>query len=393
LATAAAVAAGASTAPAASGGAATSGTGGVSFVAPPKIKAVKCLSACMSRGRVQSGGRIKLRGARLAAVRRVIYRGARGRSDDVSVSVTAASNRSVAVPVPLRAQSGRVDAWAGRGMQASTNRSVTIMPPAAPEPNATLSAVPGAPEIETATSRSLFAIDQRGGVKFSFRFAGEAPAGIEVSLVRVDDGTTVNTWAPPVPAAGETGSVAWNGRVGAESAPDGRYAFRLVTSTATGAGAANAAEGDITRDAFDLRPAVFPIKGRHNYGQSGARFGAGRSGHSHQGQDVMAACGTPLVAARGGRVKTKQYHSAAGNYLVIDTAASDVDMAYMHMASPSPYAVGDRVRTGDQIGVVGTTGSSTACHLHFEEWSAPGWYSGGQPFDPLADLRAWDAYS
>jgi murein DD-endopeptidase MepM/ murein hydrolase activator NlpD len=42
---------------------------------------------------------------------------------------------------------------------------------------------------------------------------------------------------------------------------------------------------------------------------------------------------------------------------------------------------------------VGRTGDATACHLHFEEWTAPGWYTGGSPFDPLADLRAWDAYS
>jgi murein DD-endopeptidase MepM/ murein hydrolase activator NlpD len=43
--------------------------------------------------------------------------------------------------------------------------------------------------------------------------------------------------------------------------------------------------------------------------------------------------------------------------------------------------------------VVGQTGDATACHLHFEEWSSPGWYSGGRPFDPLADLKSWDSYS
>ena len=353
----------------------------------------------MSRGRVQSGGRIKLRGERLASVKRVVFRGARGTGDDVSVAVRTASDSSVSVPVPMRAHSGKIEALASSGMRASTGKAVTIMPPAAPEPNPELSPVPGTAAeqgsvpLETATSRTLFAIGQRGGVKFSFRFPGEAPESVVVSLVRVDDGTTVRTWSPGVPAPGETGKVAWNGLVSSKAAPDGRYAFRLATSAASGASAANAADGDSTRDAFDLHPALFPIKGRHNFGQSGARFGAGRSGHSHQGQDVMAACGTPLVAARGGKVKTKAYHSAAGNYLVIDTAGSGVDMAYMHMAVPSPYAVGDRVRTGDQIGIVGSTGSSTACHLHFEEWSAPGWYTGGSPFDPLPDLQAWDAYS
>jgi murein DD-endopeptidase MepM/ murein hydrolase activator NlpD len=49
--------------------------------------------------------------------------------------------------------------------------------------------------------------------------------------------------------------------------------------------------------------------------------------------------------------------------------------------------------TGQIIGAVGRTGDATACHLHFEMWSAPGWLTGGQPFDPLAFLKAWDVYS
>src|SRR5688572_5106984 len=43
---------------------------------------------------------------------------------------------------------------------------------------------------------------------------------------------------------------------------------------------------------------VFPVRGPHGFGGAGAGFGAVRPGHRHQGQDVVAACGTPLVAAR-----------------------------------------------------------------------------------------------
>jgi murein DD-endopeptidase MepM/ murein hydrolase activator NlpD len=380
----------------ASGGSAAPGTGGTAYVATPKIKAVKCAASCMSGGRVKSGGKLKLRGAALGGVTKVVFTGAPGSRDDVAVKVRPKSDRSVSVPVPFAAQSGKLEAFAGK-MHSSSRKAVTIMPPPAPEPNAQLSPAPGpadtgAPGVETATSRSLFALDQAGGVKFSFRFTGGAPTAVKVMLVSVENGDVIQTWSPTPPSPGKVGKVSWNGLSGGTPASNGRYAFRLVASTG-GAEAHSAAADNSRRDAFDLRPALFPVRGKHNYGQSGARFGAGRSGHSHQGQDVMAACGTPLRAARGGVVKAKQYHSAAGNYIVIDGAATGIDMAYMHLRVPSPYKVGDRVRTGDQIGVVGDTGDATACHLHFEEWSGPGWYSGGSPFDPIADLKAWDAYS
>jgi murein DD-endopeptidase MepM/ murein hydrolase activator NlpD len=69
------------------------------------------------------------------------------------------------------------------------------------------------------------------------------------------------------------------------------------------------------------------------------------------------------------------------------------DNAYMHLAQPSPFSEGDKVFTGQQIGLVGETGDATACHLHFEIWTPPGWYSGGKPIDPLPSLESWDAYS
>ena len=132
-------------------------------------------------------------------------------------------------------------------------------------------------------------------------------------------------------------------------------------------------------------------RGKHDYGGAGNRFGAGRSGHSHQGQDVLASCGTKLVAAQGGTVKYA-YQSAAGYYIVVH-GVDGTDSAYMHLAEPSPFSEGDEVFTGQQIGIVGDTGDATACHLHFEIWTPPGWYQGGKPIDPLPALQSWDAFS
>ena len=107
----------------------------------------------------------------------------------------------------------------------------------------------------------------------------------------------------------------------------------------------------------------------------------------------MAACGVPLVAARGGIVQYSEYEANAGNYIVIDGKGTPNDFMYAHLAEPSPLQAGETVRTGQPIGIVGDTGDASACHLHFEIWGPPGWYEGGSPFDPLPALEQWDAYS
>lgn len=134
---------------------------------------------------------------------------------------------------------------------------------------------------------------------------------------------------------------------------------------------------------------VFPVAGKYDFGGSGADFGSGRAGHSHQGHDVFATCGTPLLAARGGRVQARKYHAAAGYYLVVDGDGTATDYVYMHLAEPSPFTRGDVVATGQRIGSVGDSGNARGCHLHFELWAGPGYYEGGRPFDPLPALKAW----
>ena len=194
-------------------------------------------------------------------------------------------------------------------------------------------------------------------------------------------------------------SIRWDGTTAAgRPARNGRYTFRIVPQSdgpplRRPKRRASSSASQPIHLSFELYGYAFPILGAHDFGSSGARFGAGRSGHTHQGQDVMARCGVPLVAARGGRVQYSGYQGAAGNYIVIDGRGTGFDIAYMHMLQPSPLKEGMTVRTGQPIGLVGSTGSSTACHLHFEIWTAPGWYQGGSPIDPLPYLLRWDRYS
>jgi murein DD-endopeptidase MepM/ murein hydrolase activator NlpD len=129
---------------------------------------------------------------------------------------------------------------------------------------------------------------------------------------------------------------------------------------------------------------TFPVDGAHQYGD-----GFGDRG-GHKGQDVMADCGTPLRAVKAVTVRKVATEAAAGRYIVLHDSASGEDYVYMHMSTVG-VSVGDSVSAGGTVGEVGQTGDATACHLHFEEWTAPGWYAGGHAKDPLSLLRSLDA--
>jgi murein DD-endopeptidase MepM/ murein hydrolase activator NlpD len=140
---------------------------------------------------------------------------------------------------------------------------------------------------------------------------------------------------------------------------------------------------------------VFPLIGQFTYGiDPDGRFGAPRPGHSHQGQDIPAPSGTPVVAPRGGTVKVIDFQKGgAGNYIVLHGEGEDLDFVFMHLRTGSiRVKEGDRVYTGQQIGEVGSTGESTGAHLHFEIWKGA-WAQGGTPVDPLPFLRRWDSWS
>lgn len=86
----------------------------------------------------------------------------------------------------------------------------------------------------------------------------------------------------------------------------------------------------------------------------------------HQGVDFGAPSGTPIMAAAGGTVVSAAPHGGHGNYVQL-RHTDELVTAYAHM---SRFAVkaGQKVRQGQIIGYVGSTGLSTGPHLHYEVW-------------------------
>jgi len=137
---------------------------------------------------------------------------------------------------------------------------------------------------------------------------------------------------------------------------------------------------------------AFPLAGSFDWGGPDARFGAKRKGHRHQGQDLAAASRTPVVAPHAGVVEAVDYQArGAGNYVAIASDGEDYHFVFMHLRAGSlRVVVGQRVRLGQRIAAVGSTGESSGPHLHFEIWVG-GWFVGGHPIDPLPLLKAWAA--
>jgi murein DD-endopeptidase MepM/ murein hydrolase activator NlpD len=143
---------------------------------------------------------------------------------------------------------------------------------------------------------------------------------------------------------------------------------------------------------FSFADHRFPLIGHFSFGSSGARFGAGRPGHIHQGQDVVADSGTPIVAPFGGTISYVAYQAGAAGYYVVEDADDGRDYVFMHLLKGSTLVeVGQRVIAGQRLGLVGATGAASGPHLHFEIWTGGPWQFGGKPIDPLPTLKAWQA--
>lgn len=227
--------------------------------------------------------------------------------------------------------------------------------------------------------------------RLSYRITSRARlASVRISITPRDARHAATTIALGSPAPGREESVLLSGReVGI--LPEGGYRLRISARDVRGRRLRRRAGISSTSDLLLLHHRV-PLDGPFTYGGPDARFGAGREGHTHQGQDLPAAEGTPVLAPRGGLVKAVRYQAGgAGNYVVLDGADEERDYVFMHLRTGSiPVREGQTVRTGELIGEVGNTGRSFGAHLHFEVWDGGGWFSGGRPVDPLPLLTEWE---
>ncbi|MFL5875352.1 MAG: M23 family metallopeptidase, partial [Solirubrobacteraceae bacterium] len=343
------------------------------------------------------GSRVRVTGRAMLGVGSVVFEGAKGAADDVAVDPLRVGKRYVDARVPRSAVSGPIILVSADGAESPPSRApLTIDTSAAAAPGPSESGFKI--DVEVQGNRVFYGGARQAQV--SYVVHDSEPAQVTVELIRLSDGVAVTRWYPGVVAPETPQTVRWDGTAGGRVQRDGRYAFRVSARSASGATAASSqapaggapppAAAPPAPGSFLFQRNIFPIRGAHTAGTGAAAFGGGRG---HQGQDVFANCGTPLVAATGGVVKFKRYQSRAGNYLIIDGDRTSYDYAYMHLRDAALVEQGDHVYTGQPIGFVGDTGRADGCHLHFELWTGPGWYSGGHPIDPLPHLLAWDATS
>jgi murein DD-endopeptidase MepM/ murein hydrolase activator NlpD len=358
-------------------GVAAAGGGGITPPSPPSLSDVTCATDCAGVHKATEGSKVNASGRHLGGITAVLFTAEGG--GRVSAEPISTSSRLVTARVPEGAATGRPKVADSSGNSARSPNDLRIVDPSEVQSGGAFKLR----DADASPRRSYYYGTKRPRVRYTF--ANGNPTDVRVDVVRISDHSVIDSFVQENREPNTTHTASWRGtRQGTgRPAPNGAYRFRIGPTN-----------GDVasTSDAkFQYHRFKFPVRGRHTYGDG---VGAPRSGHTHQGQDVFAACGTPLVAARGGRVQAKSFQSAAGYYVVIDGKGTGHDYAYMHLRRRASVTRGERVRTGERIGLVGESGNASGCHLHFEEWSAPGWYEGGSFLKAVTrHLKQWDSWS
>ena len=132
-------------------------------------------------------------------------------------------------------------------------------------------------------------------------------------------------------------------------------------------------------------PSLMPLEGSRMTSSYGMRnHPILQQRRNHNGVDLAAPNGTPVYATADGLVGMAQWYSSYGNYVQIEHGG-EMQTRYAHLSS---YVVadGERVRKGQLIGYVGSTGRSTGPHLHYEV------RVGGEPVDPRPYMQTQLAF-
>ena len=123
---------------------------------------------------------------------------------------------------------------------------------------------------------------------------------------------------------------------------------------------------------------VLPVRGYRLTGRFGDRSGLWASVHT--GLDFAAGSGTPIHSIADGRIVSTGYDGRYGNKTVL-RLADGTELWFCHQSEIRVHP-GERVRIGEVIGAIGSTGNVTGPHLHLEVRP-----EGGDPVDPLTWLR------
>jgi murein DD-endopeptidase MepM/ murein hydrolase activator NlpD len=142
------------------------------------------------------------------------------------------------------------------------------------------------------------------------------------------------------------------------------------------------------RQAEQREAGVHPVAGgAADYGDAQAAFGDAR-GRPHEGQDIFAAAGTPVLAPRASVVLESGSDGGRGNWIAVHDPDRDLTYAFFHLLEPAGADAGERLRPGQRIGKVGCTGSCFGDHLHFEVRAGRDPY--GEARDPMPLLQRWE---
>src|SRR5215207_4578648 len=266
-----------------------------------------------------------------------------------------------AVPAPALVQSGGAAAPDSGGGHVFEQPSAKPPEPAKPRLRATIFTV------------SAGTVELGQALRFAWRVDGPVrTVRARVALVPQGGGKAVSVRLG-TRHSGTRSERTWTPRAGRVAA--GRYTARLHATGPRGATLRRTARasGRLTLDVTAPAPpppaplpapaptvsGTFPVQGAYGFGGDEARFGAGRTGHVHQGQDVIAAEGTPVVTPVAGLVYWKAYQAAGAGHYVIVRGDDGRDYAFMHLQDGTVLVEkGRRVAAGERLGGVGDTGDA-----------------------------------